>query len=278
MNLQKVLFIGGDGGNLPSSQIRCLDIARRLGCDWVLGIDLVQKIPEKYSVFVCVKPSFARDEIAALAKRGKIVWDIVDEIPPRDHIAVYLASTVAAQEIFHRFGRVEIIPHHHCNVENLPNPPDLRRPAWIGSCHWRPRFHGIDHDYYDVLNMQRTDVVRAHRKIGIGLNFRTNQPYQHRLEHQRLLRNFHVAINSGIKLINCLAFGTPSVSAREPAYCEIAPECTIFSTLAKCAHWVKALQADTGLYNELRRKCLRKAPRYHLDVIAEKYRRLLVSL
>ena len=34
MDLRRVLFVGGDAGKLASVQIRCVEVAKRLGCDY----------------------------------------------------------------------------------------------------------------------------------------------------------------------------------------------------------------------------------------------------
>jgi len=278
MDLRKVLFLGGDGLRLASVQVRCVDIARRLKCDYLLNKHYAYEIPDKYSAFVCVKPYLLPGELAELAKRGIVIWDIIDASPPKEHASLYLASTRITQEIFHSYGRTVVIPHHHCNFSSVPNPSNLRRPAWIGSSHWLPQLTGIKFDYYETNQMSQKLVVHALRKIGIALNFRNNRPCIFHPKQQKNMHRLHASINSGIKLINCLGFGTPSISADEPAYHEIGENCTIFTNIKKCASWVRALQNDNDLYSELRLRCLQKSEKYHLNAIAEKYIKLLNSL
>ncbi len=269
MDLRKVLFLGGK--QMASVQIRCVDIAKKLDCDCILGPCDLEEICDRYSVFVCVKPSLAPGQLKLLARKGKVIWDIIDSPPPEDHVATYLASTKLAKEVFRSYGRVVVIPHHHCNFSGVPNAPDLCRPGWIGSQHWRLKFQGVDCDYYDVEGMNQTDVINAHRKIGVGLNFRNNRPGQFAPEHRKLMHDFHIAINSGIKLINCIGFGTPSISADESAYHEIGEDCTIISSIKKCADWVRALQNDRLLYAQLRKKCIRRAGLFNLESICLRY-------
>jgi len=92
------------------------------------------------------------------------------------------------------------------------------------------------------------------------------------------LFDIHLALNSGIKLINCIGFGIPSISSDEPAYHEFGEDCTIFSSIRGCAKWVRALQNDDDLYMDLRKKCLRQAKKFHIDTIAGQYKKLLESL
>jgi hypothetical protein len=267
MDLRRVLFIGKHARS-GSAQIRCLQIAERLGCDVQLGPWRARDISEKYAAFVCVNPIWRRAELAELAQRGIIIWDILDQVPPRENVAVYLSSSRFARRAFRDLGRVELIPHHHCNFSGEPNPPDNRRPAWIGIRYWHPPLPSVGHDTFFVDERTHQEVVQMYRQTGIGLNLRAPKPSH----------DFHVAINSGVKLLNCLGFGIPSVSSEEPAYREFGEGCTIFSTPKRCAKWVRELQNDDDLYFELRRKCLRRAPKFHRDAIAEKYRKLLESL
>ncbi len=278
MNLRNVLFLGGRS-KLASVQIRCVEVAKALGCDCRIHEPFAANIPDQYSAFVCVKSVLAPGELAQLAKRGTVIWDIIDSPPPQEHVSIYLASTTTTRELFASYGRCKVIPHYHCNLSGKPNPlPRTRRPAWIGSDYWKPHLEGFAFDSYDVKGMSRDDVIRAHRQIGIGLNFRNPRPPIFWKNHQKLRYRFHVAINSGIKLINCVGFGIPSVSDQEPAYHEIGADCTIFASLKKCAKWVRALQNDDELYLDLRKKCLRRAAHYHFDTVIEKYRKFLTAL
>jgi hypothetical protein len=290
MDLRNVLFIGGSIRQ-GSVQIRCRDIATRLGCDFKLGVKSIREIPDCYSAFVCVKAKFGSHDLQALAKRGKIIWDIIDNIPPKEYISVYLASSTLAKDIFKALGRVEQVPHHYCNLEGLPNPTHLRRPSWIGTQLWLPNFRGFEHDIYLVDGKPRAYVTRAFRQTGIGLNYRGKEGVQKMVQsrikpvyrkHSKRVANdmsaFHITINSGIKLINCIGYGIPSISDHEPAYGEFGEGCTIYSDIRSCAKWVRALQNDNDLYMHLRKNCLAKASLFHIDAIVKRYRRLLLSL
>lgn len=278
MDLRKVLFIGGDVRKLASVQIRCVDIAYRLGCDCILKIKSINDVPNYYSWFVCVKSGISKRDINKLAKKGKIIWDIIDVLPPTEDIAFYLSSTRRVQEDFSSYGRVELIPHHHCNFSSRPNSFENRRPGWIGNNEWCPQLEGLDYEKFSIRSMTQSNVVDALRKIGIGLNYRGGGPWTNPQHPAKLQYDFHVALNSGIKLINCLGFGTPSVSADESAYREVGEDCTIFSDPSQCAHWVKELQINHALYGRLRKNCLQRSKRFHLDNIATEYKNLLQSL
>jgi hypothetical protein len=268
MNLRKVLFIGGNPWTMPSVRIRCVDIALHLGCQHRLMVNSVDEIPNHYSAFVCVKPNFGTLNLGKLAQRGAVVWDIIDRPPPIKEIAIYLASTNTTQRHYQSLGRVELIPHHHCNKTSMPILPKSRKLGWIGHRHWCPNDLGIEYNRYYVEDMTQQDVVKAHQKFGVGLNLRG-------LDKKS---DFHIWINSGIKLINCIGFGLPSVSGDEPAYREFGGGCTIISSMQECAKQVHLLQSNDALYAEMRQNCIRVAPQFNIETIAEKYRMMLGSL
>jgi hypothetical protein len=268
MKLGKVLFIGGSPKKFPSVQIRCGDIASRLGCDCVYSVKKAEELPPGYSAFICVKPRLGQEELIKLAKRGLVIWDIVDKSPPENGVSIYLASTKRAKQTFEHLGRIEVIPHHHCNFDNIPNPQQLRRPGWIGTLRWLPHIEGFDHDVYNVNQMTSVDVARAHRHIGIGLNLRA----------ETFNTALHAEINTGIKLINCIGFGIPSISSDEPAYREIGGDCTIFTDLRGSAQWVHELQNNDQIYLTIRNNCLIKASAFHISSILEMYKTLLALL
>jgi hypothetical protein len=268
MKLSNIAFIGGNG-RLPSVLVRCVDIATQLGCEHWLNVKSAEEVPDRYAAFFCIKPLLDADELDKLAARGRVIWDIID-FPPLDTKAIsfYLASTFTARDFFRRLGVIEVIHHHHCNISGVPGFPEHRRPGWIGHPYWCPNVPNLMFDRYNALGMNRNDVVKAHRQIGIGLNLRS-----HNIGH-----DFHAFINSGIKLINCIGFGLPSVSAGETPYLELDTGFTLFTDEQDCAKSVRRLQNDHGLYRELRQACIANAERFHLCAIADRYQKLIEAL
>lgn len=268
MQLGKVLFVGGDPSHFPSVQIRCKDIASRLGIDCAFLLNKAEEVPAGYSVFICVKASLNQDELLKLSKRGPVIWDVIDNFPPKLGVSIYLASTKKIKLLLGSLKHVEIIPHHHCNFDSIPNPNENRRPGWIGTLHWLPKIKSFDHDVYSVNRMTSQDTSNVYRQIGIGLNLRTKN---------NISAN-HAKFNTGIKLINCIGFGIPSVSSDEPAYREIGEDCTIFTDLQGSAHWVQELQINDQLYLKIRNNCLLKASKYHVSSILKMYEEMIKSL
>jgi hypothetical protein len=278
MTLDKVLFIGGDAARLASVQIRCVDIATRLGCDQLLKVKSLDEIPQRYTTFVCVKSTIDQLDLEKLQKRGVVIWDVIDALPPKWGVDVYLTSSLNAQKSFAAHGRVEMIRHHHCNNNLQPNRLRNRRPVWIGGRHWCPDIPGLQFDKHLVEGVPQEKIVKILREIGLSLNLRAESSWGNAKHPEKLFTDFHISINPGVKLINCIGFGIPSVSGDEPAYREIDDDCTIFSSAADYVGWVKELQANDRLYNRLRKNCLKHAKDYHIDTIIGDYKKLFRSL
>jgi hypothetical protein len=266
-----VLFIGGGWPYLASVQIRCVDIATRLGCRYLLNVSRLDQIGElDFDIYVCVKTvRLSAADIRRLGRNAKVIWDIIDDSPPPyDHLARFLASTNRVAALHKSYGEVEVIPHHHCNFSGLPNDPQLRRAGWVGHAEWYPDLSHVEHDAYDARRMAREEIVACYRKIGIGLNLRARNA---RTEN-------HLLYGAGVKLINCIGFGIPSVSSHEAAYEEIGPECTVFAGVNQAPAEIDRLCADEEWYQQLRARCLEKAGAFHIDAIAARYWRYFESL
>lgn len=267
---------------LASVRIRCEEIAIRLACDRAYGIHCVDDIPRHYRAFVCVKPALDTGALATLAKRGIVIWDVLDSTPPQSSVDVYLTSTRAAARMITAPGRRVVIHHYHCNIERRPRLDYGRRIGYVGNEHWYPTLSAIPHDRYFVHGWTRQQVVAAYQGLHIALNLRRTEPVEDRFlpahAKDRPDHHLHVACNSGIKLINCIGFGLPSVSACEPAYSEIGNDCTMFSDLQTYPSAVAELQHDDDRYQRIVSACRDLEPCFHIDAILDQYRRLVASL
>jgi hypothetical protein len=270
MKIEEILFLGGPFPKFGSVGIRCLDIAKRLGCAFQLNIRTFDDIkePHKYKAFVCVRTRLTPDDLAKLSKTGFIIWDIIDSAPPEKDIQLYLASTNIVNRLYCHLGDIVTIPHHHCNFEGQLSAHGCDKLGWIGNLHWYPSLNGLPHGKYDVKGLSRYEIAELYRKIGLGLNIRT----------VCLDTDWHIKINSGIKLINCIGFGIPSISAIEPPYLEIGEGCTLFTSGSDLHSLVLELQSNHLLYEKLRNECIRRAKSYDITIIVQKYASLFGSL
>jgi hypothetical protein len=267
MDLKHILFVGGNKDRLGSVKIRCEDIGRRLGCDCHFDAKLASDIPGGYRAYVCIKPNLSPEEIHKLSSRGLVIWDIIDH-PPPSGLPWYIASTTVAARLFSTFGCVHIIPHQHCNYDKVYRPPGTRETIWVGHSHWYPTLENIDHKTIFIDGLDRSANVDAYLQGDICLNIRRSRPEL----------DFHLKVNPGIKLINCIGFGIPSLSSEEPAYKEVGADCTIFCSPSECANWLDRLKKDFALYGQLQKCCREKAQLFHISHIVAEYRHFLASI
>ncbi len=282
MDPRDVLFVAGNVERLASVKIRCREIATQLGCDCYYDAKDPLAVPNRYKAYICVKPTFGAQGVDQLVDRAAVIWDILDDAPPRDKVTAYIASTTSVARHFSELGQIEVIPHHHCNRERIPSLGDRDKVAYLGSAHWYPDSLAFAHERYHVETMTREDVVRAYRTIGISLNLRRisndfDRFMRDPADVRPVVQN-HILLNSGVKLINCLGFGIPSISSREPAYLEIAPECTAFTDLERCGLDLATLQSDPERLAGMRQQCLEAGEQYHLDKIVDRYRQFIATL
>jgi hypothetical protein len=266
--LRRTIFIGGPEVR-SSVKIRCIQIANHLGCDCIYNNIDINHIPNHKNVFICVKAKLSDDDLSYLTNKGIVIWDIHDTIPPLQFIDYYLTSSIGAYNEFFDIKTTFIIPHHHCNINGLTNPIDMiRRPSWIGRPYWCPDFGLLDYDFYNTNYMSHYEIIDAYKKTGIGLNFRA----------KRSESDFHIKINPGVKLLNSIGFGIPSISEKEPSYINFGEDCTIFADINECQDIVEKLKNDDNLYRKIHINCLKLAPEYHISKIAPMYLNLLFEI
>ena len=264
----EAVFLGG-ALKRASVRIRCLQVAEALGCEYILDVSSIEQVPKGKRLYFCVKPDLSEKDIVILSRRGTVVWDIHDFMPPKHGVSVYLACSRTTTEELGHLGTMKVIPQHHCNFMEIPNPPDKeRRPAWIGRPFWCPEFDGFSVDVYNANELGIEGIIAAYRQMGLSLNVRRRCKEA----------EFHVRINDGGKLINCMAFGIPSVSDNEPAYHEYGHACTLFAEPQEVRDAVHTLQTDDKVYAELRSQGLEKARPFHLKRILPQYRELIQEL
>jgi len=247
--------------SFPSAQVRCHQPAELLGLPVYTKLS---EIPKGMEFFITVKAGkFLKD----LQKRGRVIWDVVDKIPP-DNCDYYIAPTQhVADYIRKHIGnkKVFVIPQHHCNIDNLPfvDPSDIA--VWIGSTIWHPGDLGFPYQRYDSPSMKLQNVQAIYSRSGIALNIRNKTAPDYHM---------HVQLNGGCKLVNCLGFGVPSISDPEPSYKEIAPNCTLFTGDKTPKELFEELR-DEKVYKELQEACRDEEPKRRLSHTVKYYKEML---
>ncbi len=266
--LDKVLFIGGNP-RLASTRIRTIQIAQYLGCDFTINDYLDEKILEGKEIFILNK-AFTVDR-DMLRKRGIVIVDIIDPVGIPDAVDGYIFSSYFAQKNVILNKPSFVIHQHHMNFSNIPNKlkKNPTEVYFIGETHWYPE--GLLPPHKAFLNMNgdndketEENIIKKYRESDVLLNFRNlnmNPDYINR----------HLVLNGGMKVINAMAYGIPSISSNEPVLHEVGEGCTIFSTFDKCEEDLNILLNDKKLYSSIRKKCLDRAEDFSIENISKKF-------
>jgi hypothetical protein len=247
--------------NWPSAQVRCHQPAEALGLPVYTKLS---EIPKGMEFFITVKADrFLKD----LQKRGRVIWDVVDEMPPVN-CDYYIACTEHAADYIRKYignKRVFVVPQHHCNIDNLPfvEPSDVA--TWVGSTAWYPGDLGFPYQRYDSPNVLTLKSVQAiYSRTGIGLNIRNKNSPNY---------NTHVHLNAGGKLANCIGFGIPSISDPEPSY-KAMSNCTLFIGEKTPKELYEELR-DEKVYKSLQEACRDEEPKRRLSFTVNCYKEML---
>lgn len=264
MNPKKVLFVGGSE-NLASIRMRCDEVAEGLGCEYTR--DLKPEQLEGKELVILVKAPKAYPLLRNF--KGKIVVDVLDE-PNFPQVDGYIVSSHHVKSIIKSDKPIHVIYQHHCNKKGHNPIRSKKVISWIGSHKWYPEQLPAHESLTDMSDQEK--VIKQYEKTDILLNIRRIKG-QSDLQHK-----IHLALNSGIKLINALGYGIPGIYSDEPAYREIAPECCIFSDVENAPKELEKLLQDKNLYEKLRKNCIKRSKEFSLENVLEQYKKVISIL
>lgn len=261
---ERLLFISSAPDHFGSVRLRCKWPAEILNTNYVHVSKLTNEALEGRDIFVLMKthPSW----ISKLQKRGTVIWDVLDEIPPQTPDLYFTSTKMAGEKL--NLKKFHVINHPYVPIASIVDNSDKRVPYWIGSKHWKP-----DLDFFHITVATNNITVEAldqkYRQAGILLNLRI-------INREAL---FHAAINPGIKLINSIGYGIPSITSSIEAWIdELGPKATIRSTPENYNKNVNELLNNNDLYNELRNECLKIRHLYSPENISKRYIEIFNSI
>lgn len=266
---------------VASAKVRGSQIAERLGAALLRLDELTPTTARRYRTLVYIKELPPASLMAQIRDAGvRQVVDPVDNYRWRtlrtraafiDH---FIASNhTHALDLTRRFAvPATRVPHHHCNFDEVRIPAG-REPATLGyvggRVNWPPvrrlirslPFPSIAH-----TSGEKT-LVEAYCSIDVGVAWRMEEGKQ--------------SYNSGVKLVNFMSFGIPSVLSAETGYLELSlhwQACAYAQTKAEFTDLVREIAGNAALRRRMGEEGFEAARRYHIRYIIEEYRALLESL
>lgn len=259
----RLLFYSEQKENVGSVRLRCIRPALWFNAKYVAGRDLNTDDISGRDIFVLVKSSL--NTYNMLRKFGHVIWDVIDTQPPNE-LDYYITSTNYAGD-FLKLKKYNVINHPSSLGSSTVDTLNNRKPYWIGNIMWKPLIR-CSHCTINVSNYTEKDIDSFYRKAGILLNNR----------EKRKGYNYHININSGIKLINSIRYGIPSLTGNEPWVDEIGAGCTLVTENNEIDEAVRILQNDDDVYNMLRMECIKNQDKYSDENIKKQYETFFNSL
>ncbi|HSJ13741.1 MAG TPA: hypothetical protein VK939_04965 [Longimicrobiales bacterium] len=275
----KALFVCERTG-LGSAEIRGRQVAAALNADVCRFEELTIERLQACDVVVYVKRLPPRELLVAARTAGvRQLADPLDNYRWRKLAggAALLDGFIAANhthalELERRFDRPAVpIPHHHCNFDDARIPPG-RVPATLGYVggrdHWpatRRALRGVKHPIRHELHAASLEALRdAYLQVDVGIAFRRD--------------TYKTRFNSAVKLVNFMSFGIPAVLSPEIGYLEAArhgESCFFAATAQELRVFADRLARDPELRVRMGAAAVAAAAAFHIDRVAEHYRRLL---
>ncbi len=266
---------------IPTSQIRGIQIADALGADTATLGEVTPELAGRYDTLVYVKEVPEPDTLDRIRDRGvRQVWDPLDRFDWRTmgRHAPYVDALLAANrthavELERHYDRpATVIPHQHCNFEEV-TIPEGREPPILGFIggrdHWPVSRHLVERLPYEVFSTVHTPgpVVEAYLRVDVGFAYRLDR---HKLSY-----------NAATKLVNFMSFGIPSVLNPETGYLEVSRHdeaCLYAQSKQEFVLLLDRLASDPALRRRLGAAGVEAARPYHIRVVADRYRAFLESL
>lgn len=278
MSALNVLFVGVGAG---SWQIRGLQMARALGARFTARPE-----PEDWrwaDVVVLVKRAIDEFGAAALRSKARLVWDALDfwqqpeenqlsegEIVRhvRDREAGFCVDVVIGATKHMAAAIDGVYVPHHSRPGLTPAPPREQfqvvayegTPKYLGP--WRKTLETACARLGVAFVVNPIDL----RGADLVVSFRGSQ------WDGEICRRW----KSGVKYVNALAAGRPTIGVSHAAFDEIGAPGTLVQSADEVepaiAAW-RPLAARDDAYH----RCLELAPAYTIDRVAEQYRHLIAS-
>lgn len=251
-----------------SSLIRGDQIAERIGAKYN---------PESgYEQDTCiyVKPMVRKgDDFEFKGKKSYI--DIVDghnlgQLAQKHPEVGVIVCSKADQDIMSKELKNEIvlIPQHHCNFERVSRiRNEVTRVGIIGEL---PAFNFLPPNLEKELSQRGMELVKFSK-------FFTRQDiidFYLNIDVQIVWRPYKKILSNPLKIVNAASFGVPTIALDERAFYEL-DGCYI--PVADFEGFLKNLdnlRTNEYIYFDYSQAALEKAEEYHIDKIADMYRRL----
>lgn len=210
-----------------------------------------------------------------------VYYDILDDDRPLRELGKYPNVKIIAQNyasVDYIKARVDneviVIPHHHCNYENVTRPKrDVKIVGYCGGSNTlnldteelTAKLKNIGLEFrifnYDRSNIPRQEICKFYSEIDIHISFRKISPNN----------IFQPELKAPVKLVNASSFKVPTVAYPETGWQEGFDTFIHAESIDKLIGACKILKEDDSLYDQYAEKAYEFAKDYHIEKIVTLY-------
>ena len=196
-------------------------------------------------------------------------WALLPAIRKHPEIGIIACSDMDGETLRRMLpNRVVVIPQHHCNFERVHRT--RKGVSVVGVIGTRGAFK------YLPAGLELALAERG-LKLEKFSKFFTRQDvidFYQRIDVQIVWRPYRMRLANPLKLVNAASFGVPTVALAEDYFIEMGDCYLPLTNDMQLLNEIDNLMARPSYYAYLSESCLAHSESYHIDRIAEMYRRL----
>jgi glycosyltransferase involved in cell wall biosynthesis len=196
-------------------------------------------------------------------------WGLVPLLQKHPEVPVIAMSQWDAENLARVLkNKIIFIPQHHVNYERLKRHGNSTiNVGIVGTEASFPFVPGELKRKLAERGMKLVELSKFDTRQGI-------QEFYQDLYVQIVWRPYRRRMGNPLKLVNGASFGVPTIALYEETFKEMDGYYIPVKTLDEFIEQLDNLRSNPRLYDEISSKCIEKAEEYHIDNIANLYRKL----
>lgn len=165
-------------------------------------------------------------------------------------------------------NKIVLIPQHHCNFERVKRTrKEIKRVGIIGE---KNAFAHLPEDLEEELSKRGMELVKFSK-------FFSRQDiidFYLSIDLQIVWRPYKKRLSNPLKIVNAMSFGVPTIALDEKAFKEVGGCYMPVNDFDEFLFQLDQIREKDWLYQTISNTGIEKAEDYHVDNVAELYRRL----
>lgn len=165
-------------------------------------------------------------------------------------------------------NEVIFIPQHHCNFERLKRTrTEIKKIGIIGE---ENAFDYLPEKMESELKAKKIELVKFSK-------FFSRQDiidFYMSIDLQLVWRPYKKRLSNPLKIVNAMSFGIPTIALDEPAFKEVSGCYMPVTSFPGFLAHLQVIIGNPNIYNAFSKRCIEKAEEYHIEKVAQMYKKL----